>query len=122
MFKRNDFILIGVVVILAIGVIVFTNMNKVAGSKVRITINGEEYKTLSLEEDTTLVIEGENGESNTLAIKDGKVDMIDANCPDKLCVKEREIMYEHETITCLPNRVVLEIIDGEENEVDIIAH
>lgn len=121
MFKKNDLILIGVVIILAVGVILFVNMNKVAGSKVRITIDGEEYKTLSLQEDTTIVVEGENGESNTLTIKDGKVDMIDANCPDKLCVKEREIEYKHETITCLPNRVVLEIVDGEENDVDIIA-
>ena len=121
MFKRNDLILIGVVIILALGVVLLINMNKVTGSRVRITIDGEEYKTLSLFEDTTLVVEGENGEWNTLSIKDGLVDMIDANCPDKLCVKDKDIKYNHETITCLPNRVVLEIVDGEENDVDIIA-
>ena len=55
-------------------------------------------------------------------IKDGTVKMSQADCPDKLCVKNRNIHYNHETIVCLPNKVVLEIMDGEASELDMIAN
>lgn len=121
MIKRNDFILISVVILLAVAVIVFMNLTKESGSYVTIFVDGKEYKTLSLDEDVTFTVEGEQGESNTLAIKDGYVDMIDANCPDKLCVKDRSIHYNNDTITCLPNRVVLQIVNDKEDEVDAVA-
>lgn len=121
MIKRNDLILIGGVIFLALAVILFMNLTKENGSYVTIFIDGVEYKTLSLEEDGTYIVEGDHGEKNTLVIKDGYVDMIDANCPDKLCVKERSIHFNNETITCLPNRVVLQIVSDIEDEVDAVA-
>jgi len=87
-----------------------------------VTINGEEDKSFYLNEDTTYKILHENGEWNTLEIKDGYVRMVDASCPDKLCVKHREIHDDNESITCLPNRVVLRVIGGQKSELDGIAN
>jgi len=44
-----------------------------------------------------------------LVIKDGKADMISAECPDHICVHHAPISHKGETIVCLPNRVVVEI-------------
>lgn len=122
MIKKNDIILIGVIILLGLAVILFMNAIKTEGSKVVITIDGNVYDTLELKEDTTYTIEVDNGVWNTFEIKDGYVNMLDASCPDKLCVKHNDIHYNHETIVCLPNKVVLEVIDGEENEIDMIAN
>lgn len=119
--KKNDMILFGVLLGLGLLLILILNIMKYEGSKVLITIDGKEYKTMTLEENATLTIELENGGWNIFQIKDGYVDMLDASCPDKLCVKHRDIHYNNETIVCLPNKVVLQVIDGEESELDAVA-
>jgi hypothetical protein len=121
MIKRNDLILIGVFIILGLGVIFFINATKSGGSELLITVNGEEYDTIPLNKDTTYTVKVDENDWNTFIVKDGVVDMIDASCPDKLCVNHSDIEYNHETIVCLPNRVVLEVIGGEESEVDAVA-
>jgi hypothetical protein len=122
MLKRNDIILVGAVIILSLAVILFINLTKKEGSRLLVTIDGKEYKTFDLNKDTTFTIEEEDGDWNTFEIKNGYVKMLEANCPDKLCVTNfKAIHYNHETITCLPHKVVLEIVGGEENDVDMIA-
>ena len=49
-------------------------------------------------------------------IKDGKVTMISAQCPDQLCRKQGPVFRPGETIVCLPNKVVLEIKGSGETE------
>ncbi len=122
MIKKNDFILIGIILVLGIAFIIFINLTKKEGSKVVITVNGEEYDTLSLEEDTTYTVKGKDGSYNTFIIKDGYVDMLEASCPDEICVKHKKIHYNNETIVCLPNKVVLEVKDSVDNSVDAVAN
>ncbi|MDD3172830.1 MAG: NusG domain II-containing protein [Herbinix sp.] len=122
MIKKNDFILVGAVIIICLGVLIFINATKKEGSKVIITIDGEVYDTLYLNEDTSYTIKGEKGAYNTFEIKDGYVNMLDASCPDKLCVKQKDIHYNHETIVCLPNKVVIEVVGGEDDDIDMIAN
>jgi hypothetical protein len=121
MIKKNDIILFAILILIAIAAIFFLNLNRTEGGRVVITVNGKEYKTLDLDKDATITIEDENGDYNTVVIKDGIVDMTGANCPDKLCVKHKSIHYNGETIVCLPHKVVLEIVGGEEDDVDITA-
>lgn len=119
--KKNDYILIGAILIIGIIVIIVINITKTEGSKVLITVEGVELKTLDLNKNTTYTIDGKNGKKNILEIKDGYVTMKDATCPDKLCVHHKSIHYNRETIVCLPNKVVFEIVDGEDNQIDAIA-
>ena len=42
--------------------------------------------------------------------------MTEADCPDHLCMKQKKISKKGGTIVCLPNRVVLEIIDGKPSD------
>ena len=46
---------------------------------------------------------------NILVIKDGRADMTDADCPDRICVNHRPVSQEGETIVCLPHKVVVEV-------------
>lgn len=119
--KKNDKILIAVGLIIALIAIVVFLLFRKDGSKVLVTVDGVEYLTFDLNEDITHKIELANGRYNTLVIKDGYVDMVDASCPDRICVDHRNIHYTNESITCLPNRVVFTIVGGVENEVDFIV-
>ena len=71
---------------------------------VRITINGEEYGTYSLSKDQIISI----GDTNVCEIRDGQVKMIEADCPDHLCMKQKAVGSAGVTIVCLPNKVVIE--------------
>ena len=81
---------------------------------IRITVNGEEYGTYSLSKDQVISI----NDTNVCEIKDGQVKMIEANCPDHLCMKQHAIDSTGGRIVCLPNKVVIEgekAADQEEN-------
>lgn len=115
--KKRDFILIGVVSGLAL---LLWMIPRVLGffstqgeAQVRITVEGELYGTYGLKEEQTISING----SNVCQIKDGEVCMAEADCPDKLCMHQGSIKIPGESIVCLPNRVVIEIVgtDTEDN-------
>ena len=86
------------------------------GSEVRVMVEGKEIGVYSLSRDGEFSL---NGGTNTLIIKDGKAYMADADCPDKLCVRQGKIHRNGETITCLPNKLTVTVID-EEGEVDLV--
>jgi len=48
---------------------------------------------------------------NKVLVEGGAVRMIYANCPDQYCVRMGAISNVFRTITCLPNRVVIEIVN-----------
>ena len=83
------------------------------GSEVRVMVEGKEIGVYSLSKDGEYSL---NGGTNTLIIKDGKTD---ADCPDKLCVRQGKISRNGETITCLPNKLTVTVID-EKGEVDLV--
>ena len=122
MIKKNDIILIGTVLLLGLAVIVFMNLTKEEGSMVEITVDGEVYDTLNRTEDASYTVKLEDGTYNNFEIKDGYVDMLDASCPDKLCVNQKHIHFNNETIVCRPNKVILEVISPEDSDVDAIAN
>ncbi len=122
MVKKNDLILIGIILILGFAIIAFMNLTKKEGSKVVITVGGEVYDTLYLSDDTSYTVKLKDGSYNTFEIKDGIVDMVDASCPDKICVNHRSIHYNNDTIVCLPNKVVLEVTESEDSDVDAVAN
>lgn len=54
-----------------------------------------------------------NGGTNVLKIEDGKAYMKFASCPDGWCKRQGKIYISGERITCLPNRVIIMIREGE---------
>ena len=86
-----------------------------------VTVDGEFYGTYSLKKDQIVEIVVNEEVTNVLQIKNGKADMIKADCPDLLCVHQRAISNQNETIVCLPNKVVVEIVGGKKTELDSVT-
>ena len=63
---------------------------------------------MSLNDNITKKIETKYG-TNVVSVKDKAVFVSNADCPDKICVKHREISRVGETIVCLPHKLVVEI-------------
>lgn len=112
MFKKADIFLL--IVLLIVGLVSTFAISSASdlGTQVKISIAGELYGTYSLDEDRTITIISDDS-YNEVVIKDGKVFMSDANCPNKICVKHSPIDSTGESIVCLPNKVLIEIVGGE---------
>lgn len=90
------------------------------GASVEVIVDGAIYGTYPLDVDKEIPTEGRET-TNLLVIKDGKADVTEADCPDKLCVHQKAISKTNETIVCLPNKVVVQVIGAGESELDSIA-
>lgn len=116
--KRKDWILIFIISAIALIFAIYIKaVGTPQGTEVIITVNREEFGRYSLDKDREIVIDGHN----TLMIKDGKANMIQADCPDKLCVKQKPISRKGESIICLPNRVVVTIPGENEDIPDVVT-
>lgn len=63
------------------------------------------------------------GDVNIAVIEDGKVYMDRAGCDNQHCVNHQKISRGNEQIVCLPNKVILQIVDNTgDSEVDIVAN
>ena len=119
--KKNDWILIIALLafaacLLLVYRIYFMGQDK--GAEAVVTVNGIEYGRYPLSKDMETVIEFDNGAYNRLIIRDGYADIVEASCPDQICVEHFRIRYRGETIVCLPNKLVVEIVGGKESELD----
>ena len=113
--RKNDiFLLLGVIAIAVMCLGIKFLMPASEGNLI-VQINGERTASYPLEEDAEFEI---NGGTNRVKISDGKVQMVQADCPDQICVHHKEISKNHETIVCLPNKIVLTIESIEEAEID----
>lgn len=59
--------------------------------------------------DQTFIIEGPEGGVNEIQIHSGSIGILSADCPDKLCVKQGFIEDSRLPVTCLPNRLVIQL-------------
>lgn len=117
---KNDLIFIGVLLMIGIAVLFAFSFNKTKGSGwAVVTCDGEEYGRFRLDQEQTIEITNEDGlVTNVLVIKDGKADITDAACPDKLCVHQKAIDRAGENLVCLPNRVVVTVERESDTELD----
>lgn len=124
--SRNDVIfLLILLAVTAVFLVVYertgTRADAGASASVRVTVDGSVYGTYALGEEQEIPIVQDGVTTNVLTIRDGKADMTEADCPDKLCVHQKAISKNHEMIVCLPNKVVVEVTGSEDNGFDSIA-
>jgi hypothetical protein len=124
--KLADILLVGG--ILAFGcilglVVLLTSKD---GNLVQVRVDGTIIESFQMNENLTYNIDGVNGGTNLLIIQDGEVWIDKATCPDGLCKNTGKVSQVGQSIICLPNKVVVEILnqDGGQTatpEVDVIA-
>ena len=78
------------------------------GQMVKITSDGRLIELIDLEksEDKIFAIENELGK-NTIKIQDGKISIVESDCPDKICISMGELKSELMPIVCLPHKLII---------------
>ena len=118
--KKSDFVIIICVVCIAGLILCGLHFLSPQGNTVRIEVDSKTVASFPLDENRAYSVRKNGKVTNIVEIKDEKVSVSAADCPDKICVKHREISKSGESIICLPNKVVISI-ESEENEVDGVA-
>ena len=83
-------------------------------SMARITSHGEVIATVPLSVDRQIDVGGHN----TVTVKDGKIAVTWADCPDHYCI-DRGFRAGGTEIVCLPNRLVISFLA--EQELDAVV-
>ena len=94
---------------LCIGLCFLIPTDQGQAQRVEILSEGKVLYTLSLSLDQELTITTDRG-TNTVIIRDGKVAVTEASCPDHYCMN-RGFCSGGAEIVCLPNRLVIRFLD-----------
>lgn len=108
--NRNEFILILVLAaVILIGFLFVRLQHQKDAFTVDVSVDGTTIATYRLDEEVDTWIDGYQGGKNHLVIHDGCARIEEADCPDKLCVKQGTVSKSGESVVCLPNRVVVAV-------------
>jgi hypothetical protein len=124
--KKADILLIGGIIALGcvLGLVILLTQHK--GNIVQVRVDGTMIENLQMTDNLTYEINGVNGGTNLLIIQDGEAWVEEASCPDGLCKNMGKISQVGQSVICLPNKVVVEILDKEGEvlgtpDVDVIV-
>ena len=114
--------MVAVVVAVAVGVFAW---GKIAGGSYAVVHDGDGGETrLDLAVDCEVAVTTSKG-TNVVAVRDGKVSVVEADCPNHDCMRQGEIDSAGQQIVCLPHGLWIEIAsdggDGAGADTDVVS-
>jgi len=110
-------ILIAAVLVLCLGLSLPLLISGDAATHAQITSDGKLLRTVDLRQDQEFTVTTPGGGTNIVTVKDGKIAVTEANCPDHYCM-QRGFCDSGADIVCLPNRLVIHFTA--EQEIDAV--
>ena len=83
--------------------------------RAQILSDGKVIRTVDLYTSATYTVEAEAGGYNVITVRDGKIAVTEASCPDHYCMA-RGFCSGGAQIVCLPNKLVIQFLS--EQEID----
>ena len=120
MLTLSDKILIGVLLLLSGLSFLALAAFRGAGQTVVVEQDGKVMARRSIAVEDTLRIEGPLGVT-TIQIAGGRARVLDAPCPQQLCVKTGAISNAGAMVVCVPNRVVVRVEGHSKDGVDAVT-
>lgn len=115
---KDLLLLLGILVIAFLGAIGVQILSVKEAERIQVSVDGQVFGVYSLHKDQEIKI----NDTNYLIIKDGVADMIEADCPDQICVNQKAISKTGETIVCLPNKVIVDVKGADGGELDAVTN
>ena len=113
LWNKKDLLFIAAILLAAgLAFLFFRPQPSESLSRAEISVDGKAVMELDLSEDQVLTVDGAGGGYNRIQVRDGAVSVLEASCPDKVCVHTGTVRYPGETIVCLPNRMIITVIQG----------
>ncbi|MCX7781069.1 MAG: NusG domain II-containing protein [Negativicutes bacterium] len=119
-----DKIAIGLLLAFSLGGIVYSlYFMPVAGLKqAEISVDGRPYKTVLLRpgyKETFRI--GGASQYNVIEADGARIRVLEADCPDQICVKTGWVRQAPQQIVCLPWRTVIRVTEAGQTDIDEIA-
>lgn len=113
LWNKKDLLFIAAILLAAgLAFLFFRPQPSESLSWAEISVDGKTVMELDLSEDQVLTVDGAGGGYNRIQVRDSAVSVLEASCPDKVCVHTGTVRYPGETIVCLPNRMIITVIQG----------
>lgn len=103
-----------ILAVLAVGatILLVTHNDREQGAYVVVMVQNKEIARYSMTNNGVYDIYDiydNNGNTNKIEIRDGRVRMLEASCPNHLCIRQGWIRFEGQSIVCLPNKVTVTV-------------
>ena len=115
--KSNRFwlTLLALIAALCLGCALLISLFSSPGAVAQVYWNGTLLHTFPLDEPVEYTLSAPDSGSNTILIRDGRVCVCEASCPDQVCVNQGWVNTDTTPIVCLPNRLVIQVKGGEQD-------
>lgn len=118
MKTRTWILLISALLVLCLGLSVYILWPREAAVFAEVSSQGAVLKTVDLRIDQEFTVTTPQGGRNVVTVKDGKIAVTEASCPDHYCM-ERGYCNSGTQIVCLPNRLVIRFLG--EQPIDAVV-
>ncbi|MDR0880657.1 MAG: NusG domain II-containing protein [Clostridioides sp.] len=123
--KRDRWLILAIIVAIAVFFAINASENTKKTAKIEVYVDNKIYKSIPVGKNEEFKVETKAG-YNVVRVHDGGVEIVDASCPDKVCVHTGFINKQSQNIVCLPNKVsiVLTGTEADENsddDIDILS-
>ena len=120
--RKKEIIAILILILIALTLLICVRLfAEGEGKYVKVYVDNKLKKTFNLNNNSRYLIDTKKG-YNLLIIKDGKARIVDADCPNKICVDKGFISKNDESIIFLPHNVVVTVESNEKKQVDAVAN
>ena len=111
-------ILLTCVLVLCLGLGIPLLMPGEAATHAEIISDGQVMHRVNLLVDREITVTTDDGGRNVITVKDGKIGVTEASCPDHYCM-HRGMCNSGAQIVCLPNKLVIRFVG--ETEIDMVV-
>lgn len=110
LIKPFEAVIIGIILFGSIAAMFIMNRLD-SGSRTAVIRCGDVRHELALDEDGLFRFDGIDAE---FEVKNGKIRMTEASCPDKICEKTGFIGSSGQSIICVPNKITVAVVGSDE--------
>jgi len=88
-----------------------------------IEIDGQTYQKIAINTDTQeeFIIELPKNNQIHIVVEKNSIQVEDASCPDKVCIRTGAVSKPGQNIVCLPNKVVVYIAGAGDSTIDDLS-
>ncbi|MGN0242473.1 MAG: NusG domain II-containing protein [Lachnospiraceae bacterium] len=106
--KKREWIIVFLLLLISASALFVCLSGRRDGAKVFVRQDGEVIREYALDETVRETITTNDG-SNTFAIQNHTVIMLESNCPNHNCIRQGVIAKTGESIVCLPHKLIITI-------------
>lgn len=117
--NKSDIKLITIISIIVLTIFIIINITKKKGELAEVYYEDKLILSIDLTKDGEYTVEGKLGEV-ILEVKDKKIRVKKENSPKNICSKEGYIEDNSKTLVCLPNKIIVKIVN--DNEIDGVVY